>query len=159
MKKGIFLIALLLAAIQATADDIDYNMLVVQMRDGTYDTYNLETFPKVTYDGAEVVIKSELVETRYERAKVRNLNFGDEQTGIVQTAAADGFRFTFKGNLISLEGLKAGTAVDVFTADGRLTGTTRVSGNGEASMSLEGHPAGIYIIKAEKQRTIKVIKI
>lgn len=163
MRKGIYLIALLLstvltAAADGSEDEKDYNILVVQLRDGTYDTYRLDTNPKLTYEGSGMVIKSELVEARYERADVKNMNFGDEETGIRQAGMPDGFRFALNGSHVMLGGLKACTTVKVFATDGRLTGSAKASADGEASISLDVCPAGIYLISIEGRRTIKVTK-
>lgn len=149
--------ALLLTVVLSAADTVGYNILVVQLKDGTWETFQLDTRPKLLYEGTQLVVKSGLTETRYERSSVRNLNFGDEITG-VKPAETGGFRFRFDGETVVVEGLRSGAHVRVAGIDGRLVETFRPSGDGTVRISLGGRSPGVYIVNIDRCRTIKVVK-
>lgn len=149
--------ALLLIGLLTAADTSEYTVLVVQMKDGKYDVYQLDTKPVMTYDGSQMVLKTGLVETRYERSAVRNINFGDETTDVV-SAKKETFKFAFSGNEVRIDGLAPNGVVRVSDIGGRLVATARPTANGTVSIQLGGFGNGTYVINIDRQKTIKVIK-
>ena len=152
-----YLTALLLTVILSAADTAGYTILVVQLKDGRYDVYQLATKPKMTYDGSAMVLKTTDVETRYERTDVRNLNFGDEVTAIARPQRQN-FRFAFDGSTATVSGLESGCLIRVFSAGGQLKKTVRPAADGKAGIDLATLGKGTYIIDIGRQKTIKVMK-
>lgn len=156
MKK-IMLMALLLIGILTAADTSGYTVLVVQLKDGKYDVYQLDTKPVMTYEGSQMVLKTDLMEAQYERSAVRNINFGDEATGVV-SAKKETFKFAFSGNEVRIEGLAPNGVVRVSDMGGRLVATARPTADGTVRVPLGGFGNGTYVINIDRQKTIKVIK-
>ncbi len=152
-----YLTALLLTVILSAADTAGYTILVVQLKDGRYDVYQLATKPKMTYDGSAMVLKTTDIETRYERTDVRNLNFGDEVTAISMPQRQN-FRFAFDGSTATVSGLESGCLIRVFTAGGQLMKTVRQAADGKVGIDLGTLGKGTYIIDIGRQKTIKVMK-
>lgn len=152
-----YLTALLLTVMLSAADTAGYTILVVQMKDGRYDVYQLATRPKMKYDGSAMVLKTTDVETRYERTDVRNLNFGDEVTAIARPQRQN-FRFAFDGSTATVSGLESGCLIRVFTAGGQLKKTMRPAAGGKAGIDIGTLGKGTYIIDIGRQKTIKVMK-
>jgi len=156
MKK-IFLMILMLIEILSAADTSEYSILVVQLKSGKYDVYQLDTKPKITYEGSEMVMKSGLVETRYERSQVKNLNFGDETTGINPSRTGE-FGFAFSGNEALIEGIGTNGTVRVFGIGGQLITTSRASDDGTVRLSFSNLSTGTYVIDINREKTIKIMK-
>lgn len=157
MKKSITIIALLLTVFLSAANAADDNILVVQMRDGTRDVYQLVSKPKLVYEGSQVVVKSGNTETRYERSAVRNLNFGENSTGVTSITKRT-FCFTVTDDAVMINGADAGGTVSVYGVSGCLIETAKVSADGTVRISLDTRPAGVYLINIYGYKTIKVTK-
>lgn len=160
MRKKLFLLTLLLTGFLSAANAYpgDNEILQVWYIDDTYDEYDMENNPEITYTGSQLIVKSDLVETCYERSQIRKLSFVAKEIQKIEDTQTQNFKFRLKANVVTMEGLDANERVRVFGIDGQLLETATASANGMVSISLEARSAGVYIIKADKHQTIKVTR-
>lgn len=151
---------MLLAALSlsAQAQDTQAQRLVVWMKSGEKVYFDLAEEPhtQFTADGL-VKITTSTVETSYQRANILRYTFEGASTDIGQPkVSGTGFRQTSEG--LDLYNLPAGTVCQLYDMSGRLLGTQKANGSqSTTSISLSGHPAGVYIVKIGDQ-SLKISK-
>ncbi len=59
----------------------------------------------------------------------------------------------------ALNGLKEGETVSIFSSAGTLVETMKAGNNGKADLKLSHLPSGIYMIKANNRKTLKIEKL
>lgn len=147
---------LLCATLSAAAADAE--MLVVIMHDGTQHSYVLADKPRVTFDGTQMNINSQSLSDTYTVSDVRKFVFQDDATAIAPVVAGEQ-RITFTdGANILLEGLKAGTQVALYDLSGHTLATTQATADGQATLSLSSHTAGVYVVSVAGGRSFKLLK-
>ena len=140
-----FLLALCLGTAAAWADG--YRSLIVTFQDGTTSQINLTDGMQTKFTTTQVRFVDGATRVTFDKTTIASWRF-DESVGIhsVQGSAAAP---TLAGRTIRLSAVPAGTAVRVVTADGRTIVSETVAGNYE--ISLQGQPAGTYIIGIGQQ--------
>ena len=109
--------------------------LMLELMDGSRVAYYLETRPKVSFSGTDLVLSASDVEVSYPFDKVPS---GD---GTSVQVLAESVRFS---------GLPAGSEVTVYTADGRKVSSLRADADGSCRVSLATMPTGVYVISYGK---------
>lgn len=121
--------------------------LVLTQRDGTVSRFALADEPVITYSGSDLVVKCGETELTTDMADVLSCVFDNEATAInkltVQPAGAEP-QMNFAN--MSVEGLKAGDRVAVYTIDGKAVSSSRASADGSAAIDLSGL-RGLYIVR------------
>ena len=84
-------------------------------------------------------------------AQIRSVKFSQGATGISNLAGSD-VSLQRKGNMLTLEGLKAGDRVQLYSVNGQVTGNL----DGK-SLNLSTLSRGVYILKINN-KTIKFVK-
>lgn len=138
------LLAFCLGTAAAWADG--YRSLIVTFQDGTTSQLNLTDGMQTKFTTTQVRFVDGATMVTFDKTTVASWRF-DESVGIhsVQGEAAP----AISGRTIRLSAVPAGTAVRVVTADGRTIVSETVAGNYE--ISLQGQPAGTYIIGIGQQ--------
>lgn len=157
MKTLRNLLALLLVTIASAAQaDVTVTALVVNLQNGTTDTYELSTRPTISFAGTGMKIVSEAASTTYQRSAVSDFHFEEVTPTGVKTISASGMNFRYvDGQTIQLSG-EAAQQASLYDASGRRI-AEGISANGVVTLSLEGQPAGTYIVRTPAQ-SVKVIK-
>ena len=110
--------------------------LVLTQRDGTVNRFALSDEPVITYSGSDVVVKC-----------------GDSELS-VQPGGAEA-KMNFAG--MSVEGLRAGDRVAVYTIDGKAVSSSRANADGSAALKLDGPRGSVYIVRTPN-KTFKIKK-
>ena len=117
--------------------------------------YHLSTSPRIKHSDGRFWVISDDVEIGYPESEVRKFTLGgdfmDVPTGVDEAIPGnDDFGLT-------LSQARPGSSVSIFALGGQLVETFTVGADGEWHYSLDGQPAGVYIIKTEST-TIKIHK-
>ena len=140
-----FLLALCLGTAAAWADG--YRSLIVTFQDGTTSQINLTDGMQTKFTTTQVRFVDGATRVTFDKTTIASWCF-DESVGI-QSAQADAAAPSLSGRTVRLSAVPAGTTVRVVSADGRTIVSETVAGNYE--ISLQGQPAGTYIIGIGQQ--------
>ena len=156
MKKffGILLAALLLPMTAMAAN----TTLVVELTNGQTANYLLEDKPVLTMEGTRLNIKTDAVQTDYERSLVKRFYFIEGSTGVKEVLknALVVYKQTDADHL-EISGLSQNDRIAIYNTSGVQVGS--VSRNSDkAVVSLSGLERGIYLVKIGKSQTIKFIR-
>ncbi len=155
MRKITLLLALLFTFLAGMkAADVQY--LVISLTDGTNAEMALADEPVITFSGDELKVAVGGVEkVTAAMSDVVDYHFTTTPTGIEQAKDGESSSRFALGHVYISNAMTA-EVVRVYTADGRLVMSERVSTNGTADINLNGLDKGLYIIKSSKS-SIKVI--
>ena len=137
-------------------------VLGIFMTDGTSISFYLNEQPTVKFVGDNVKVSSVSEEAIIARTLVERFTFLDKMPTSIEEIEIDNNR-SVHNNLeiseeaVSIGGLAGDGQVHLFTLKGKKILTTTADGEGNASLSLESLPAGIYLINYNNT-TIKFIK-
>ena len=155
MRKFIrILLAALLLPMTAMAAN---TTLVVELTNGQTANYLLEDKPVLTMEGTRLNIKTDAVQTDYERSLVKRFYFIEGSTGVKEVSKdALMYRQTDSDHL-EISGLSQNDRIAIYNTSGVQVGS--VSRNSDkAIVSLSGLERGIYLVKIGKSQTIKFIR-
>lgn len=132
------------------------SQLAVKLTDESLVRFVLTDKPVISFDGEQLLIKSETAEASYARADVAEFYFEPVGTAIEHTTA-DNLRFSYLDNeTVCVEGSQ--TALQLYDHSGRLLQAPVSTVATKQTISLNGLPAGVYLIKISPQQTIKIFK-
>ena len=154
MKKLKFLFTLLVLLVTTSASAEGMKYVVFDLRDGTQTVIALQDKPIITCQSGELkvtVAGEEKVSASL--GDVAKYYFSDTPSGI--------FEMTEEKPRIEMGHLyvtraKAGESVRVYTSDGRMVGSYRISADGNADIDLTTLGKGLYIVKTAKA-SIKIL--
>ena len=152
--KFVFMVLLVLLATSAKAQDMQY--LVLNLTDGSQTVIALADQPVITLQGEElkVTVAGE-VKVQASLGDVVKYSFSETETPtVIQPLLSEESRL--EPGHVYFANAKAGETVRVFTADGRLVSTQRISEDGTANIDLTTLAKGLLIIKSAKT-SIKVM--
>lgn len=132
--------------------------LVLTQRNGTVNRFALSDEPVITYSGSDVVVKCGDSELVTDMADVLSCTFDSETTAIDKLPAQPGgaeAKMNFAG--MSVEGLRAGDRVAVYTIDGKAVSSSRANADGSAALQLDGPRGSVYIVRTPN-KTFKIKK-
>ena len=146
------LAALLFLPIAATAQ----SQLAIKLVDESVVRFALTDKPAISFEGDQLLVKSDVAEAAYDRTDVAEFYFEPVGTSIGQTTAGQ-LRFSYLDNeTVSVEG--ASEALRLYDQGGRLLQAPVSTVGNKQTLSLNGLPAGVYLIKISQQQTIKIFK-
>ena len=154
MKKLKFLFTLLVLMLTASASAEGMQYVVFDLRDGTQTVIALQDKPVITCQGGELkvtVAGEEKVSVSL--GDVAKYYFSDNPLNIFEMA--DEKPRIEMGHLYVTRA-KAGESVRVYTTDGRMVGSYRISADGNADIDLTTLGKGLYIVKTAKA-SIKIL--
>ena len=150
--KFLFTLLVLLVATSASAEGMKY--VVFDLRDGTQTVIALQDKPIITCQSGELkvtVAGEEKVSASL--GDVAKYYFSDTPLSIFEMA--DEKPRIEMGHLYVTRA-KAGESVRVYTTDGRMVGSYRISADGNADIDLTTLGKGLYIVKTAKA-SIKIL--
>ena len=156
MKRKILTVLLLLSWLMAMADE-PKSRLVVWAKDGTKTYFDLAENPKTTFKDNDLVITSESMTVNYPLEQVLRYTYELVSTGIESISLEKTVRISQRGDALTLENLKPGTAVSLYTVDGKLVMAHAAGDSRSVTISLSDRPSGVYIVKANDV-TCKMLK-
>lgn len=145
------LVCLLSSGLKAEASE---TTLVLELSNGTIDTYALSDRPVITFDRNELKIESNEIFTTYNIKDVNRYYFDLNSSAIDNIVFDDNSHFYFyiEGENICVKGA---TRASVYSMNGNMLAEGK--GDGEISISLSSFPSGFYIINVNN-KTIKIKK-
>ena len=156
MKRKIFTVLLLLSSLMAMADE-PKSRLVVWAKDGTKTYFDLAENPKTTFNDNDLVITSESMSISYPLDQVLRYTYELSTTGIENISQEKAVRISRRSDALTLENLKPGTTVSLYTVDGKLVMAHAAGNSRSVTISLSDRPSGVYIVKANDV-TCKMLK-
>lgn len=149
-----FAVTLLLSAGTVSAAAADF--VKVTDKAGAATTFALSEKPTVTFTADKLVLKAGSQTVEYPLADMVTFEFADQPTGI-NTAGGEETHavFSFSSSSVRGEGLKPGSRVEVYTVNGQLVSSARVSQSGSVEVPLNGQ-TGVFIVKSSN-KTFKFI--
>lgn len=155
MTNNFFHKALMLAVIAlfATAQSFAANYLKVTTADNASQTFALSEYPSVSVGASSLVINAGTQRVELPLSNVISFNITDEgsATGINNVKVADktGLNPVFSfDNAVNGNGLEPGSRLAIYSIDGRLVGSAKVSENGTVSVPFNAEK-GIFVVKGK----------
>lgn len=148
MKKAKTLLALLLCAISASAQD---KSLVITFSDNTKTEYALSSLPEISMANDKLSVTTASATAEFDLYKVKTFTFASS-TGI---SATERDQFAISGDAIVLPGENALTRI--FSIDGKSVNVEPIISQGKTIVSLSTLGRGVYII-SYNGKSIKVTK-
>lgn len=132
------------------------SQLAVKLVDESVVRFVLTDKPVITFEGEQLLIKSDAAEATYARADVAEFYFEPVGTSIERTTTGN-LRFSYLDNeTVCVEGGK--TALQLYDNSGRLLQAPVSTVGTQQTLSLNGLPTGVYLIKISQQQSIKIFK-
>lgn len=116
----------------------DEARLIITTKSGTTAEFLIADSPVITYQDNLLTVTGGGSEISVEADAVGSFDFVSSEGSGVETVTVDGSRFS---------GLRPGSAVHVYTADGRLAATFIADDSESASVDLSGLAPGVYIVR------------
>lgn len=155
MKRlRVLLLTALLLPLSAMATE---STLVVELTSGETANYLLQEKPVLTFDGTQLTITTEAVQTGYERALVKRFYFIGDFTGIKETAKNAVVYKQTDADHLEISGLSANDRIIIYNMSGVQVGSVSRESD-KAVVSLSGVQRGIYLVKVGNIQTIKFVK-
>lgn len=131
--------------------------LVVELANGQTANYLLQDKPVLTMEGSRLNIKSEVVETGYERNQVKRFYFTGESTGVKEVSKGAMVYKQTDADHLEISGLSQSERIAIYNTSGVQVGSVSRDSD-KAIVSLSGLQRGIYLVKIGKSQTIKFIR-
>lgn len=156
MKKSLFLFLFpTLFSVRVSADGI--NALKVWTTSGGQVVFLLDEQPVVTFPGDEIVVTTSRTVLNYPSTDVQKFTYVIVDPSGISSSGCPAAFFSFEGNHISVSGLAAQSAVEVFSPNGKLLSRQSADSYGRATLSIPVQPGGLYIVKTSAA-TFKISK-
>lgn len=155
----------LLRAQSTPAPDDIVTQLVVHLKDGTTHIYNLPDSPTASFEKAgAVTLTSKDVITEYDFAELSHFDFqtgtyGGALGAIGNVEGDDAATFTLTyldANTVAVSG-EGITHATLFNTSGQQVIQAKATG-AYLEISLQGLPAGVYLLTTSTNKTVKIIK-
>lgn len=134
------------------------NTLVVKLCSGETMSFLLSTKPKITFSGAQLVVKSDVCQIAYDLEQVDHYSFSHTTTDGIDTPLSAQEAVSRNGDCLTFSGMKAGSLIEVFSAAGETLSIVKADTEGRAVLSISGMPQGVYIVKYGKV-SAKILKL
>lgn len=152
LRKILVIMALCAAFLNVRAE-VKY--LVVNLNDGTNAVFALTDNPVITNTSSSLQVKTAEKSIEVAFTDLKNYQLTDNGSGIFENVASeDSYRIL--NNIIYLNGLKAETAVSLFTLDGRLLTRANADADGHAHIDLSSISSGVFIV-TYNNKAIKIL--
>lgn len=138
------------------ADEGTVTSLILLLKDGTTQTYELAEQPVITVVGTELKIVANHADVSIPLSDVVRYTFQKRTTGIDEVGTNQEV-IDYKDGVLTLSGLEAGTPISLYTIDGRLLQAHTVADDGTYRQSLASLRQGVYVVKVN-HKSYKIIK-
>ena len=138
------------------ADEGTVTSLILLLKDGTTQTYELAEQPVITVVGTELKIVANHADVSIPLSDVVHYTFQKRTTGIDEVDTNQEV-IDYKDGVLTLSGLEAGTPISLYTIDGRLLQAHTVADDGTYRQSLASLRQGVYVVKVN-HKSYKIMK-
>lgn len=154
MKKIFIIFGALISCLSVNAKNI--TTLVMELNDGTLNSFIFSEMPIITMPENDVAVKSESITVEVVRNDVKKFFFSELETAIRSPKINNDIVFNCQDkNNIRVSGLKDGQIVYVYNIYGVMIDSSNASSTGEVTVSLNSDKSGTYILKCG-DRSIKI---
>jgi hypothetical protein len=138
-------------------DGVWRKTIIVKTLDGTTMEYLIDKDTKVKIEKPNLIIETEGVVLTCELESMGQIRYGKRyiETGVGSLISDYATPFKMKDELLYFNDLKEDTQITIYSSDGKTIISRRYSGN--AQISLNVLPAGIYLVKMNDE-TYKLLK-
>lgn len=130
--------------------------LVVWQKSGEKVYFDLSEKPVTRFSGDLLIIKTNTLETSYQRSNILRFTHEGIHTAVGEIATHNLIVNQSKDG-ITLKNVPTGTPVKLYDSAGRLLETKTSDGKVTLQFSLAGRPAGVYLVNMNEQ-TFKISK-
>lgn len=154
MKRLLFLFFSLFVSSLVWAGDYQ---LVIDFVDGGEATFSLSKLPVLTFADQRLCVSMGDQKSEFELLDVENYHFTADSSGTTSLRKNEDFSIIWRGeNLIVIAQDAADISILLYGIDG-ISYPDRVHDNGSHyEVSLSALPKGIYLIRINNQRTLKI---
>ena len=139
------------------ADEGTVTSLILLLKDGTTQTYELAEQPVITVVGTELKIVANHADVSIPLTDVVRYTFQKRSTTGIDEADSNREAIDYNDGVLTLSGLEAGTPISLYTIDGRLLQAHTVADDGTYRQSLASLRQGVYVVKVN-HKSYKIIK-
>ncbi len=160
-KTFILTVALALGSLGAWAATPGVTFL---FSNGGKASFAFASKPKIAVTATGLTVSStNAAEVSYQFADVQKFFFEDDvvETGIQQVDGSGSAKhpvFHYADGVVSVNGMAAGGRLVVSSVGGSLVGGVKADGQGNASIDLSGHSAGVYVVSTGSGVSFKLLK-
>ena len=160
-KTFILTVALALGSLGAWAATPGVTFL---FSNGVKASFAFASKPKIAVTATGLTVSStNAAEVSYQFADVQKFYFEDDvvETGIQQVDGSGSAKhpvFHYADGVVSVNGMAAGDRLVVSSVGGSLVGGVKADGQGNASIDLSGHSAGVYVVSTGNGVSFKLLK-
>lgn len=134
-----------------------YDYLVVDFTDSTHVEFVLSQKPEIRFPNGTFVVEQGTEVATYQQSSVAGYHFSRVSLAIEKPAKNTvSVQFTDNENVI-VRGIDNGV-VSLFDTAGRNISRSKGNASGQATVSLAGAPAGIYVVKLPNGQQFKFLK-
>lgn len=125
------------------------NTLVVTTKDGVKTTYLLSEKPQVRFEGKDLRVVSTKADVTYKISDILRFTYVRYSSTGIDEITDDPAGVDYRDGELVISGIKAGAAVGVYAADGKMVRQLTVQHAGTFRLSLSQLPQGVYVVKAD----------
>ena len=131
--------------------------LILLLKDGTTQTFELATQPVITVAGTELKILANNADVSIPLTDVVRYTFQKRSTTGIDEADSNREAIDYNDGVLTLSGLETGTPISLYTIDGRLLQAHTVADDGTYRQSLASLRQGVYVVKVN-HKSYKIMK-
>jgi hypothetical protein len=131
--------------------------LIIQMKNGSENTFFLKDKPKVTFEGVNLKVSATTGDVSFALADVLRFTYDKRSTTGINEGITTPTGVAFEGDVLVISQLKANATASIYALDGKLIRQLKPHRAGTYRISLSGLPTGIYLVKADNV-TYKITK-
>ena len=133
--------------------------LIVNFKNGTSTSFDINDRPEVSFDASQMIIKSQALEATYDVETVETFTFGSE-AGVLNSILEKGeVRIVYKNSeCVEISGLEAQTPAYLHSLSGVTQAAIQADSSGTATFNLSLLAKGVYIITTCNSQSFKIIK-
>ena len=158
------LLAFLLLIPQESKAVDEVETLIIQMKNGSENTFFLKDKPKVTFEGVNLKVSATtgdvsfaLGDVSFALADVLRFTYDKRSTTGINEQVTTPTGVAFEGDVLVISQLKANATASIYALDGKLIRQLKPHRAGTYRISLSGLPTGVYLVKADNV-TYKITK-
>jgi len=151
------LLAFLLLIPQESKAVDEVETLIIQMKNGSENTFFLKDKPKVTFEGVNLKVSATTGDVSFALADVLRFTYDKRSTTGINEQVTTPTGVAFEGDVLVISQLKANATASIYALDGKLIRQLKPHRTGTYRISLSGLPTGLYLVKADNV-TYKITK-
>ncbi|MDE6652859.1 MAG: hypothetical protein K2K37_00520 [Muribaculaceae bacterium] len=147
MKRKLLAAALAVCAVSTWGAPGDINALRIHCRSGENVTILLDDDPLVRFENLDLVIATDKNVLNFPSAEAEKLTYVSADPGGISSTVLPDALFTFGEESLKIANLATDTSVAIYTVDGKLISSAITDGHGNATLTLPGQSASVYIVQ------------